>query len=160
MLTIRSINDSDRNQLVELLSSIQNFTADEVDVALELIDISLQKKEGDYLCLIAEKENRVAGYLCYGPTPMTHGTYDLYWIATHSYFTRQGIARKLFDYLIQLLEAKNFRLLRVETSSQESYLGTHDFYLRIGLKEEARVRDFYKDNDDLVIYTWKNLKRN
>ena len=56
-----------------------------------------------------------------------------------------------------LLEEQG-RLIRVETSSTEAYGPTHGFYERTHFREEARLRDFYKPGDDLIILT-KRLAR-
>jgi ribosomal protein S18 acetylase RimI-like enzyme len=40
----------------------------------------------------------------------------------------------------------------LETSSSEDYNGTRDFYLRLGYKEAARIKDYYKDGEDKVVY--------
>jgi ribosomal protein S18 acetylase RimI-like enzyme len=45
------------------------------------------------------------------------------------------------------------RLLIVETSSRESYVGTRRFYETRGYHEAARVRSFYAPLDDRVVYT-------
>jgi len=37
-------------------------------------------------------EGKLGGYICYGPTPMTDGTYDLYWIASDPRVRGQGSA--------------------------------------------------------------------
>jgi ribosomal protein S18 acetylase RimI-like enzyme len=40
----------------------------------------------------------------------------------------------------------------IETSSQPSYHPTRAFYRRRGYDEVARVKDFYSDGDDRVIF--------
>ena len=77
----------DRAGLYELLGRIDAFTADEKIVAAELIDAGIAGSV-DYDVRVACSEGRVVGYICFGPTPMTEGTYDLYWIANKSGFQR------------------------------------------------------------------------
>ena len=60
------------------------FSAVEVDVAVELVEVQAENAEqkSDYHFVFAEGENgRVAGYTCYGPIALTAASYDLYWIA-------------------------------------------------------------------------------
>jgi hypothetical protein len=73
----------DRALVADLIVSIENFNPAEVDCALELVDIYLNDpKQLDYNVVVAEES--IAGvhaYACWGPVPLTKGTYDLYWIA-------------------------------------------------------------------------------
>ncbi len=142
---------SDRSALEELIARDGLFTPDEVAVALELIDASLAAPGGDYRVLVADLADRVAGYVCFGPTPMTEGTWDLYWIATHPAMRGHGVATALVDAMESALRDAGGRLVRVETSHQEAYGSAHRFYQRHGFPEVARLRDFYKPGDDLVI---------
>jgi ribosomal protein S18 acetylase RimI-like enzyme len=44
------------------------------------------------------------------------------------------------------------RLLLIETSSQETYGGTIQFYERTGYELAGRVADYYKTGDDKLIF--------
>lgn len=138
-----------------MLSQNDMFTAGEVDIALELVDTFLNNSEQkDYLFGIAQDEaGRVVGYVCYGPTPLTEGTFDLYWIAVHPQFQRQGIGLKLLYYCEAEVLKKGGRLVIIETSSRPAYTVTRDFYLNNGYTIAAQIRDFYRPGDDRVIYT-------
>jgi hypothetical protein len=83
---------------------------------------------------------------------MTRTTYDLYWLATRAANMRQGYGRELFAVVEDEIKVRGGRLLIIETSSKEKYRGTHDFYGRIGCELAARVRDFYDEGDDQLIY--------
>jgi ribosomal protein S18 acetylase RimI-like enzyme len=84
---------------------------------------------------------------------MTHGTFDLYWVAADAARRGKGIGRALVQAMEDELRQRQARLVRVETSSQEAYGATRRFYLAIGYEEEARIRDFYKAGDDLILFT-------
>lgn len=107
----------------------------------------------DYKVLIAEREGRVLGYVCYGPTPMTQGTWDLYWIASDPAARGQGVGAALVGAMEQELRRQGGRLIRVETSTTEAYGATRRFYAHLHFAEEARLRDFYSVGDDLIILT-------
>lgn len=100
---------------------------------------------------MAEVDGRVAGYVCYGPTPMTTGTWDLYWIATHPEVRGRGAASALVEAMEAELRGLGARLVRVETSHQELYDAAHRFYVRHAYPEVARLPDFYKPGDALII---------
>jgi ribosomal protein S18 acetylase RimI-like enzyme len=100
---------------------------------------------------VADQDGQPVGYICFGPTPMTQGTFDLYWIATDPGVRGQGVGSSLIAAMENELRARNGRLVRVETSATDDYGPTRGFYQRANYREEARVRDFYRPGDDLVI---------
>ncbi|MFN7132420.1 MAG: GNAT family N-acetyltransferase [Myxococcales bacterium] len=120
--------------------------------AVELIDLALEKPEQkDYVFLVADDGGQVLGYICYGPTPMTDATWDLYWVAAAPEARGKGVGKALVREMEADLRARKARQIRIETSSQEAYGSTRDFYARNQFVEQARLRDFYKPGDDLVI---------
>ncbi len=150
-MTIRPVRPDDRDCLERLLHRIDNFTPEEVRVALELIGLAISDPQGSgYEVLVAtdSDETRV-GYVCYGPTPLTDGTFDLYWIAVDPDCRGRGVGRLLHDAMLSDLHGRGARLVRLETSSQDSYDGTMRFYEALGYEVVSRVRDFYRPGDDL-----------
>jgi ribosomal protein S18 acetylase RimI-like enzyme len=150
-MEIRSIVATDREPLAELLRRIDSFSPSEVSCALELIDLALSPNKADYQVLVAAKSGKVVGYVCYGPTPMTEGTFDLYWIASAPEVRGQGVGGALVSAMEGNLRRRNARLIRVETSAMEAYGPTRGFYEAMKYQEEARIRDFYKVGEDLII---------
>lgn len=137
-----------------MLSQIEQFTADEVACALELVDLAIERpQQPDYLFHIATEADALLGYICYGPTPMTMGTFDLYWVASAPNARTRGVGSVLVAAMEADLRARGARLVRVETSAQEAYGKTRSFYARNRYTEAARIPDFYKPGDDLVMLT-------
>lgn len=153
-MTVRAMEADDRESVIELIRATGMFTAEEEQVAVELIDIYLtQPEQRDYAVDVAEDATgAVAGYICHGPTPMTDGTVDLYWIAVHPARYRQGYGRALVERVEQALRQKGGRLIVIETSSRELYAPTRHFYRSLGYVEQARLRDFYRPGDDRILY--------
>jgi ribosomal protein S18 acetylase RimI-like enzyme len=149
-MELRPIQAKDRAPLAALLEKVENFAPGEVGVALELIDGAIRGPESEYFALVADDDARVAGYICYGPTPMTEAAWDLYWVAVDSQRKGQGIGKKLLRAFEAVVREKAGRIIRIETSSMESYGGTLEFYLREGYAIVSRVEDFYKTGDDLI----------
>jgi len=149
-MEIRPIAAPDRAQLAALLKRIETFSAEEVTCALELVDAAIQGSN-DYQILLADRDGAVVGYICYGPTPMTEGTFDLYWIATDPQVRGQGVGSSMVAAMEGDIRRRNGRLVRVETSAMEAYGPTRGFYASMKYKEEGRFRDFYKEGEDLII---------
>ncbi|MCP4446886.1 MAG: GNAT family N-acetyltransferase [Myxococcales bacterium] len=154
---LRSLSPSDRPVVEGILRSDQTFRDDEVEVALDLVDDALSKADSDYWFRIASSDGQVAGYICFGPTPMTACTYDLYWIVVHAEHRGKGLARTLIaDMEAALAERGGAAQVRVETSQSEGYGAARKLYENLGYPETARFRDFYSPGDDLIVF-YKSL---
>ncbi|QRK13097.1 GNAT family N-acetyltransferase [Archangium violaceum] len=152
-MDIRPLEGKDREPLASLIRRIETFSPEEVECAIELVDLALQPNNRDYKILVADRDGKLVGYICYGPTPMTEGTYDLYWIASDPTVRGQGVGASLVAGMEADLRRQQGRLIRVETSATEAYGPTRGFYASMKYMEEARIREFYKAGDDLIILT-------
>jgi ribosomal protein S18 acetylase RimI-like enzyme len=151
--TIRPLRRTDRQLLETLLTETAVFSPEEVKIALELIDIVLdQPGQKDYVVWAHETAGIVDGYYCLGPTPATRGTFDLYWIAVAPSRQGKGIGRALSRHAEDLSRSLGGRLLIAETSSRPDYAPTRRFYRNAGYTELSKIRDYYKEGDDLVVY--------
>jgi len=139
---------------MDIIRATRFFVPDEIKVAEELIDIYLsQPDQQDYqIVVIEDQSGKVTGYMTYGPTPLTEGTWDLYWIAVSPEVQGQGYGQLLVRYLENEVKKKGGRLIMIETSSQPKYLPTRKFYEKLGYREMARIPDFYRPGDDRVIF--------
>jgi ribosomal protein S18 acetylase RimI-like enzyme len=155
--TIRPIERRDRSRIEEIVVSSGKFSKEEIATAVELIDEALEKGEkGGYIIRILEtgKEHpAVQGYACYGPTPLTQGVYDLYWIVTDPAAQRKGFGRRLLEYVERDVVKRGGRMLLIETSSQEAYGTTIHFYKRTGYELVARIKNFYRIGDDKLVFS-------
>lgn len=70
----------------------------------------------------------------------------------------QGIGRQLMKLTEQQIVTEGGRKLYAETSSQESYAATRQFYLTNGFQQEAVIADFYDEGDHKLIYVKKISK--
>jgi ribosomal protein S18 acetylase RimI-like enzyme len=123
-----------------------------VSCALELLEAVLNPSEGntyEALLLVDEQEQPVS-YACFGQTPMTDATFDLYWMITAADRRGQGLGARLLGALEHLLEARGARTVRIETSSLEGQGGARRFYERVGYAVVGLIPDFYRPGDDLV----------
>ena len=149
-----------RARLAELLVDTGAFHADEVEVALSLFDLSSAAPgASDYEFVGAFEDDRLVGYACFGATPGTDGTFDLYWLAVDPVVQGRGIGRSLVRAVEEKLIGRGGRLLVVETSSRPDYESTRRFYARSGYTEAARVRDFYAPADDRILLTTRLTTR-
>ncbi len=150
---MRKLRADDIPQIEEILVATGAFTDAEVEVALELLEIvRIDLNQQDYEVAIDEHAGRVAGYVLFGPVPLTEGTFDLYWIAVDPQTQGKGVGRRLVAHVEQSVKKRGGRLLCLETSSQGGYERTRKFYEKAGFVEESCLRDFYKPGDDRLTY--------
>jgi ribosomal protein S18 acetylase RimI-like enzyme len=152
---IRPMTSADRPAVLALIEATGFFRPDEIAVAEELIDITLGRPEQeDYaIVVVTDETGAVAGYMTYGPTPLTQGTYDLYWMAVDPTAQGRGYGRVLVEWLEDHVRRAGGRMIVIETSSSEKYEPTRRFYLGLNYTETARIPDFYGPGDGRVIYT-------
>jgi ribosomal protein S18 acetylase RimI-like enzyme len=153
----RQLKKSDINAVREILNSTGFFYDFEVNIAAELAEENLIKGEeqSGYICIIAEKDDEPVAFACYGKTPCTVDSYDLYWIAVHQNQKGGGIGKivlKMVEEDIKNLGGKN---IWIETAGRKLYDPTRKFYQNYGCKLMAELPDFYAKDDSKLIYLLK-----
>lgn len=146
-MNIEKAKPEDRQGILAVTANIDIFTDEEKDTVRELWD------DGGYNFLVAHHDGQVIGYSCFGERALTQGSYDLFWIAVDPSARRLGAGKALMRATEAEVQRRGGRLIIVETSGMDKYESTRAFYLGVGYQQEAVIRDFYKDGDDLVIYT-------
>jgi GNAT superfamily N-acetyltransferase len=169
--SLRNLTAADRGRIEEISRAVGLFRADEILVALEVFDGAIAGSaiagsaiagsaiagsavagSPDYVALGAEHDGRLAGWVCWGPTPCTLGTYDLYWMAVDPALHGAGIGTALLRAMESRL-AGVARLIVVETAGRPDYTPTRGFYEARGYRAVSRIPDFYAPGDDQVVYT-------
>ena len=148
---LRNLTAADRDRIEEISRAVGLFRADEIPVALEVFDGAVAGSS-DYLALGAVHDGRLAGWICWGPTPCTLGTYDLYWMAVDPTLHGGGVGTALLHAMESRL-AGVARLVVVETAGRTDYAPTRGFYEARGYRAVSRIPDFYAPGDDQVVYT-------
>jgi len=151
-IDIRPMTHEDKPHITEILRSTREFKPFEVEVAEELIDSYLNDPvSSGYHILIAEVNSTVTGYICYGPTPLTQGTWDIYWMAVAPEKQGRGIGSALTESAEKEIVKAKGRLAIIETSSTPVYEKTRHFHISHGYEIVARIPDFYEPGDDKLI---------
>jgi ribosomal protein S18 acetylase RimI-like enzyme len=159
-MNIRPLKPSDRDRIHDILIATARFTEEEVKCAMELVDKTIHEPEkGEYIVHVVEEGDTdtpgVQGYVCFGATPMTDGVFDLYWIAVDPRRQGQGVGQVLLRFVENEVRKQRGRMLLIETSSKESYGPTLRFYQRSGYDEISRIKDFYRVEDDKIVFCKK-----
>lgn len=159
-IEIRWCRPEDRQTVLSFLADTRFFRPDEINIAREVLDSALAEgPNGHYQSFVARVNGETVGWICYGPTPCTMGTFDIYWIGVASACQGRGVGRALTAFAEQAIRDRGGRLFVVETSGRESYTPTRRFYEALGYHQAACLADFYGPGDPRVIFTKAATKK-
>ena len=151
-INIRAMNQEDKPSIMQILRSTAEFKRSEVIVAEEVIDSYLSDSyRSGYHILVAELNSTIAGYICFGPTPLTEGTWDIYWVVVAPDKQRKGVGSALLESAEKSIRETGGRLAIIETSSTPAYEKTRHFHIRYGYEVIGCITDFYAPGDDKLI---------
>lgn len=146
------MTNHDKAPVMRILNATPEFKPSEVIVAEEVCDNFLKDPAGSgYHIFVAEIDSIVVGYICYGPTPLTEGTWDIYWIAVVPEQQGRGIGKNLLSFAENKIKESYGRLVLIETSTKPEYEKTIQFYHSRGYKSVCHIPDFYAPGDGKLI---------
>jgi len=147
-----SVTTEDVAAIRRLVAGTAMFSAAEIDIAAELVEERIAKgRASGYEFVIAEEAGRMVGYACWGPTPATKGTIDLYWIVVGADQQGRGLGRQILTRTEAAARLIGGQRLYVDTSGTEKYAPTRAFYRKSGFRKVTELPDFYGPGDGKVI---------
>lgn len=151
---IRKAQVADHAAVIDIVKATNFFYPVEIEVACEVFDEAAMNKPGcSYQSYVAEVVGQVAGWVCFGATPCTLGTFDVYWIAVDPEQQRNRIGSKLLHFAEAKIGEQKGRMIVIETSGSEKFIPTRNFYERNGYRLAAEVEEFYAPGDDKWIFS-------
>ncbi|MEZ4398780.1 MAG: GNAT family N-acetyltransferase [Kofleriaceae bacterium] len=129
------------------------FTPEETDVTDAMMAAYFAgHQDAGHLCVIdAPAGERVAmAYL--EPVRATEGTYELLMIAVTPAHQGAGRGAALLKHLEGWLAQQGQRLLLVQTSGEDDFARTRNFYLANGYRQCAKVADYYAPGVAMVMF--------
>ena len=155
-MSVEPARPDDRASILAVTRSVGVFDAEEEATVFELFDGYLRdaRVSGyNFLVYRAAEDGRLLGFACWGPTSLSKGAADLYWIATHASAQGRGVAAALFRAVEEAVRAAGRWLIVIWTSSQPAYAPARAFYQRQGCELSLQLADFYDHGDDLCVFT-------
>ncbi len=144
---------AERAAILEAARSTGVFSEEEIATVDELFDGYLSDPQASgYHFLACRGDQAVLGFACWGPTALSRGAADLYWICTARQAQGQGVARALFRAVEEAVRADGRWLIVIWTSSRADYAPARDFYLRMGCRLQTQITDFYDRGEDLSVF--------
>jgi ribosomal protein S18 acetylase RimI-like enzyme len=154
MISLRPTRPEDSAALLRIAGAEPLFSPEEAATVDELLtDYLTRADHHGYHFLTAEIDGQVVGFSCHGPTPMTTGTFDLYWICIDAGHKGQGLGKALLAKVEAEVRNSGGRMIVLDTSGRPDYAPTRAFYEHAGYTRTALIPEFYAPGDDLVVYT-------
>jgi ribosomal protein S18 acetylase RimI-like enzyme len=154
-MTVEPSLPGDRAPILAVAAELGVFDAEEVDVVAELFDGYLHDPIVSGYNFLTDRDPQtgaVLGFACWGPTSLSRGATDLYWIATARDAQQRGVGGRLFQAVEAAVRAAGRWLIVIWTSSRPDYEPARRFYQRMGCELASQIGDFYDHGDDLVVY--------
>ena len=145
---IRPARPADRPAVLSVAVTSGLFPPDGVDELAARFDA---RPEGDEW-LVDDDGGGPVAVLLHAPDAMADRVRTVLLIAVNRAEHGRGRGRALMGRVEAELAAQGTRLLLVETSGTDGFARTRGFYRMLGYDEEARIRDYYADGDDKIVF--------
>lgn len=104
------------------------------------------------LCMIAELNSETVGFYYAREEEMADGVWNMLIIAIDKSVQGQGLGRQLVAHLERRLRDQNQRMLIIDTSSDDQFLRTQQFYKKLGFRHIATIPNYWMDGEDKVTF--------
>jgi GNAT superfamily N-acetyltransferase len=153
---IRPTLPADTEALIAMTEKTAVFRPIEIAALREVLhDYHAGAAGPGHHAITAERDGQPIGFAYFAPADMTDRTWQLWWIVVDPQTHARGVGGQLLRKVEEEIHAANGRLLLIETGSPPQYDKTRRFYAKQGYEQEAVLRDFYADGDDMVVFRKK-----
>jgi ribosomal protein S18 acetylase RimI-like enzyme len=149
---IRLTTPDDTTALIALAAASGLFDPNQTDDLAQMLDKHFKDRNETQDIWLTDYDNEPVGIAYIAPERMTEGTWNLYLIAVHPDRQKQGRGKALLNYVEQMLMERGERILLVETAGTDDFEYVREFYRQNGYEEEARIREFYTDGIDKIVF--------
>lgn len=149
---IRPIAPDDTTALIALANATGLFEPNQLEELGEMLSDYFDGNNDSNRFWIADDDSGLVGVAYCETERMTDRTWNLQLIAIRPDRQGQGRGTALLRYVEQTLVERGGRMLLVETSGTPEFEYTRAFYRKCGYDEEARIRDFYTEGADKIVY--------
>jgi ribosomal protein S18 acetylase RimI-like enzyme len=149
---IKPSTEGDREAIESILVESGMFDPTSVEYVMSVFDDHIANGSSA-LWRTAHDGDVQAGVAYVNPEPVTIGTWNLLMIWIKAGHEGRGFGSALIREIEDSIKQRGARLLIVETSGTDDFATARAFYERNGFVLEARVKDFYSDGEDKLVYT-------
>jgi ribosomal protein S18 acetylase RimI-like enzyme len=148
---------NDKPALLHVAESCGLFQAEELGELEGMIDAFLSGEMEGHQWLVLREGNQVKAAAYYAPETFADGVWNLYFIGVLADQQGKGCGSAILKHVEEELRSQGQRILIIETSGLDGFELTRKFYDQHGYAVEARIRDYYQEGEDKVVF-WKKLE--
>lgn len=157
---IRNAQTKDLPGLRKVAECTQMFLGDELESFMSSMATHLSAVErGEdtpFTLTVAvegeEEASPIVGAAYFTPEVMAQGVMNLLFIGVLPDGRRKGVGQALLEHFEEAVRSSGARLAIIETASESMFAPAWSLYKKVGYDEEARVRDFYDDGLDKLVF--------
>lgn len=153
MIEIRELTKSKIEDIVKIYYEYDQKDAELIkDVYTKFYSKSRFRRNKNVKDYILIKDKDIIGFCGFNKEETE--TIDIYWLnwtAIKKGNEKKGYGRLLLNHILKELKIRKCRKLYVSTSSENNI--AIDFYKEIGFNEEAVLKDYYKKNENSIIFS-------
>jgi GNAT superfamily N-acetyltransferase len=152
-LTVTPSRPEDLPAILAVARGVGVFTPEEVATVQELFEgYQRDPAASGYNFLSCRAGGELLGFACWGPTALSKGAADLYWICTAQTAQGRGVASALFRAVEDAVRLIGRWLIVIWTSSRPDYAPARRFYQGVGCELQTQIVDFYDRGEDLCVF--------
>lgn len=157
---IRNAESKDLPGVRVLAESTGMFLGDELESFMSEISSHLERIEtvessaaSLVVAIDAEgNEAQIIGAAYFAPEMMAQGVMNLLFIGVLPQARKKGVGQALLDSFEAEVKERGARIAIIETASDQMFAPAWSLYKKAEYEEEARIRDYYSDSLDKVIF--------
>jgi len=151
---VRPFRPEDQASVSALIGRVRDFTKRDRRESRDLVAIAADPDAVPAFELrVATVGDDITGFVCFGRSPLTDATFDLFWIAVDPRHERNGVGSALLGAAEHRMRARRGRMVVIETSGAVHYRRQRAFYRKHGYRRVARIPDYFGPGEARIIYT-------
>lgn len=144
---------ADPDAVRRLVSATGVFSGIEVGWAGEIIEATIKHPStSGYFALMADGNDGLDGFACYGPIEGTDNRFDLYWIAVSPTAQGKGLGRQLLAACVDDARRRGATHMFIDTSTRNDYAAARSLYKSQDFELMGMLVDFYSDGDSKALF--------
>lgn len=155
-MTIQPVTPATKAAVLRVAESCGLFKPEELGDLDGMINALIAGELEGHRWVALEEDGLVKAAAYYAPETFTDGVWNLYFIGVMADLQGKGHGSTILQHIENELRSQGQRILIIETSGLDGFELTRMFYDRHGYTVEARIRDYYQEGEDKVVF-WKKL---
>lgn len=144
---------ADPDAVRRLVSATGVFSGIEVGWAGEIIEATIKHPNtSGYFALMADGDDGLDGFACFGPIEGTDNRFDLYWIAVSPTAQGKGLGRQLLAACVDDARSRGATHMFIDTSTRNDYAAARSLYKSQDFELMGMLVDFYSDGDSKALF--------